>query len=479
VLAEDTQKAKAALKGHVGHANISQYVLKELTNEKATVSKGKTGHVTAKPAKSLEVGTVKKFEVRSDGVLGVLDGGDGGKIPDDHVIVDPAGHEYIQQGPLSNNGAGGLSKVIYEFLGIYKEEYQFPDDVKNAIKEKKAAYHQYDNARVIHVVGPDFRGCPDETYGSAIGKLSKAYASVFEVAEALQDCKVVRLPLISGGIFSGKFRKHASKENECFSELTARAIFEALRRRTAYLTKRYLICLHDTVGKPDKRMLSALQWAERTKHVTYEAQSGSGTSTVEYEDFDGRTETKHKSMLSNSSDAVLLCVSLVCNGWKHKIGGTLCLYEEGIPRVETKRRYETQNRPEENIMAAWMLTEASEMNNVLRSTVGGHDIQEGECVVVEKVYLGYGTNNAYGEYKIEQTVQTKAIAFIASNEDKETMKKNVLAGLSAAAQYTNKVVIAVDSEDIYPLKRQGFTSLVREAANQIGNLDIKILGPLD
>ena len=52
VLAEDEDGAEEELKGHVGHANISQYVLKELTNTKATgVSKGKAGPVKATEAK--------------------------------------------------------------------------------------------------------------------------------------------------------------------------------------------------------------------------------------------------------------------------------------------------------------------------------------------------------------------------------------------------------------------------------------------
>lgn len=496
VLAKDEQKAKEVLNTHTRSDNADRLEFKELKNGGSVPSEstGTHGTKSAKAGangggsangsgssnglKKSEVMQVGKFEVKKHGVLDA--GGD--NVPGDHVIVDPAGEIYIQEGPIRNDGnnAGGLSGAIYRFLGIDKEDYKFDEGVKTAIKNKRAAYHKYDKASVIHVVGPDFRACPDETYGDAIKKLSSAYASVFDVAEQLKDCNVVRLPLISGGTFSGKFGHDAKQEDECVPELTARAIFAALRGKKN-LQKRYWICLNDSVGNQDKRMMRALQWAKRTKYVGYEVTSGGSSGKVEYESANDREENKHKRMLHLSKGAVLICVSLVLDEWEYKIGGKLCSYQNGIPLFESKNQYDTQNRPEENTVAAWMLGEPAK-TSVLRSTVGGHDIKEGECVVVEEVELCYGTNDGNGEFKtdIAKTATTNAIAFIASSKDKGKMETNVRAGLSAAAKYSKRVVIAVDSEDINPLQRSDFTSLVTEAANKIGvGLEITILGPID
>jgi hypothetical protein len=486
VLAKDEHKAKAVLKKHPEIDNVDRLEFRELDGG-APVHSESTGTHGATSAKAGATGAksavmqIGQFEVKTHGVLNT-GLGEKDNVPGNHVIVDPAGEIYIKEGPVHKNGnsAGGLSGVIYRFLDIYQEDYKFDEEVKTAIKNKRAAYHKYDKASVIHVVGPDFSKNENVTYGDAIEKLSRAYASVFDVAEELAGCNVVRLPLISGGIFSGKFGHDASDENKCVPELTARAIFAALSDRKRVLQKRYWTCTNGE-GENANRMMRALQWAKRTKYVEYDGASGGLAGKVEYEEATDGHENKHKMMLHLSKGAVLLCVSIVSKGRLYKIGGKLCSYQNGIPRFESENQHDTQNRPEENTVAAWMLGEPAK-TSVLRSTVGGHDIKEGECVVVEHVELCYGTNDGDGEFKIDitQTAKTKAIAFIASSKDKDTMEKNVLAGLSAAATYKTKVVIAVDSDDISPLRRNDFTSLVKDAANTIGaGLEITILGPID
>ena len=165
-------------------------------------------------------------------------------IPRDHIVVDPAGLPYIT-GDEPISGAGALSGEIYARYHIklqfnrqgplLKEFSGFPDAVrKNVTAEGSAFAYEYHEGTVIHVVGSNFKVEPASTMNEAVGRLKAAYASVIRVAEAhVRDVikynesnaykkgAVVRLPLISMGMFAGKYT------NEEKYELTARAVTEA------------------------------------------------------------------------------------------------------------------------------------------------------------------------------------------------------------------------------------------------------------
>jgi hypothetical protein len=496
VLAEDEQKAKAVLTTHPRIDNVDRLEFTELKNggsvpSESTGTGKKSAKAGANGSGNSEVMQIWPFEVKK---YGVLDAG-GDKLPGDHVIVDPAGEIYIKEGPIlkDDTGAGGLSQVIYQFLGIYEQGYKFDTEVKTAIEAKRAAYHKYDKASVIHVVGPDFRGCPDETYGNAIEKLSRAYARVFDVAEGLKDCSVVRLPLISGGIFSGKFRHGAQKGDECFPELTARAIIAALGGREN-LQKRYWICVHDTVGKQDERMMRALQWTERAKYVQYEGASTTGTpqSNAKYEDYqDENDESRHYRVISelqqNSKTAILVVVKSRRNGADGTyIGSRTFADENGIPRVDESKVSEfiTDERgdPEKQVLLSWMCTiSTNERTRVFRSTVGGYDLEKGACVVTG-VHLAFIKSDEDGKkFSTVPVNDDTAVAFIASAEDQASMQARVRTGLRALHENKRKrVVIPVSSGGIQNHKKANFKVIVEKAALDVSNdFGIVILGPPD
>jgi hypothetical protein len=158
-------------------------------------------------------------------------------------VVDPTGLPYIKgDEPISD--AGALSGKIYARYHVQasfrpgqllKDCTGFPDAVrKNVTAEGSAFAHEYHEGTVIHVVGPNFDKRPASNMNEAVGRLKAAYASVIRAAEAhVRDVikynesnaykkgAVVRLPLISMGMFAGKYT------NEEKYELTARAVTEA------------------------------------------------------------------------------------------------------------------------------------------------------------------------------------------------------------------------------------------------------------
>jgi hypothetical protein len=165
-------------------------------------------------------------------------------IPRNHIVVDPAGLPYIT-GKQKISGARALSGEIYARYHIklqfnrqgplLKDYTGFPDAVrKNVTAEGSAFAQEYHEGTVIHVVGPNFKVEPAGTMPEAVGRLKAAYASVIRAAEAhvrgvIRDNEsnaykkgaVVRMPLISMGIFAGKYK------DEQKYELTARAVTEA------------------------------------------------------------------------------------------------------------------------------------------------------------------------------------------------------------------------------------------------------------
>ena len=168
-------------------------------------------------------------------------------IPRNHIVVDPAGLPYIK-GDEPISGAGALSGEIYAHYRIklqfnrpgqlLKEFGGFPDAVKKNVTAEGAAFaYEYHEGTVIHVVGPNFYESPASNMNEAVGRLKAAYSSVIRAAEAhvrgvintnegraynaYKKGVVVRLPLISMGMFAGKYK------DEQKYELTARAVTEA------------------------------------------------------------------------------------------------------------------------------------------------------------------------------------------------------------------------------------------------------------
>lgn len=195
-------------------------------------------------------------------------------VDEDHAIVDPAGLDLIKKN--SPEGARALSEAIYRFVGIVvtndkgeakKASVGFPDVVRRAVTEPyKAAHYMYTRdgkqTHVIHVVGPDFRQKSGIMWHDAISELSKAYSSVIGVAEHLNGVKVIRLPIISGGVFAGKFEK-------CVHELTARAVCAAFGKSS--LTKEYWLCTYEGDTRPFDL---AFKFARSTQHYNYKVQVG-------------------------------------------------------------------------------------------------------------------------------------------------------------------------------------------------------------
>eukprot|EP00930_Biecheleria_cincta_P102458 TRINITY_DN94203_c0_g1_i1.p1 TRINITY_DN94203_c0_g1~~TRINITY_DN94203_c0_g1_i1.p1 ORF type:complete len:227 (-),score=22.38 TRINITY_DN94203_c0_g1_i1:64-744(-) len=115
-------------------------------------------------------------------------------------ILDPAGLQFIQNGPKV---AGGASGQIYRFLGIANDA-EFPAQVRAAIqKPLQAKLHYYGLNGCIHVVGPNFTGrsCSKE---DALGELTEAYSAMLREF-AMARLGGLRMLPISGGIFAGPF----------------------------------------------------------------------------------------------------------------------------------------------------------------------------------------------------------------------------------------------------------------------------------
>jgi hypothetical protein len=174
----------------------------------------------------------------------------------DTVIVDPAGMFFIRQG--TTDDAKGASRAIYNFLDITT----FPPEVTRKIQnEGDAASFQYtvpgkkgETRHVVHVVGPDFTQVTGKEvlWHEAVTRLGTAYANAINEAETLEDVTTVRLPVISGGIFAGKFGYNAPNGG-CVPELTARAIWYALAkiRKGKELKHEYWLCMWtgDDIGR--------------------------------------------------------------------------------------------------------------------------------------------------------------------------------------------------------------------------------------
>jgi hypothetical protein len=115
-------------------------------------------------------------------------------------IVDPAGMEFIRNGP---KGAGGAAGQIYRWLGIAEDD-KFPAPVRDAIRAPlRAKLHFYGMNACLHVAGPNFKG-RDCSREQALGELTEAYDAVLREF-AKSRLGGLRLLPISGGIFAGSF----------------------------------------------------------------------------------------------------------------------------------------------------------------------------------------------------------------------------------------------------------------------------------
>ena len=115
-------------------------------------------------------------------------------------IVDPAGLNYIRNGPT---GAGGAAGQIYRWLGIDGND-AFPAPVRRAISTPlKAKLHFYGLKACLHVVGPDFTA-RSFTRDEALEELTEAYSAMLREFARARLGGLRMLP-ISGGIFAGPF----------------------------------------------------------------------------------------------------------------------------------------------------------------------------------------------------------------------------------------------------------------------------------
>jgi hypothetical protein len=130
------------------------------------------------------------------------------------AVVDPAGMQFIR----NTGGAGGASRAIYDWLGVYGRP--LPRSVRDAIRaEGEAKMFTYARDRhVIHVASPTIGDTA--SYGAALRRLTRAYASVLREFRASGLRSLAVLPL-AGDIFSGAWKPK-------LPALTAAALYSAL-----------------------------------------------------------------------------------------------------------------------------------------------------------------------------------------------------------------------------------------------------------
>ena len=159
-----------------------------------------------------------KINILPYGILGEAGNLD---VPEDCIIIDPAGLNFIKGIPQE---AGGASGEIYKYINLRD---RFPDDIiTNINKTGDVAYHKYNNEgkdiHVIHVIGPDLR--KEEFNKLKSGEiemiLSDIYTKIIHIFCKLKFNKLRLLP-ISGGIYSGNFKK-------LFPLITRNSIFKCI-----------------------------------------------------------------------------------------------------------------------------------------------------------------------------------------------------------------------------------------------------------
>mmetsp|Transcript_27779 Transcript_27779/g.62006 ORF Transcript_27779/g.62006 Transcript_27779/m.62006 type:complete len:476 (+) Transcript_27779:370-1797(+) len=179
--------------------------------------------------------------VKPYGVLGsrlLLGSGQVAKTGPDPIegkccVVDPAGLRHIPppgQPPGGAKGAGA-GESIYRWLGIH-DAPAFPAAVAAAVTKPGDACHQSyaleggsEKAQVIHAAGPDLRK-GEWTVATAEAELATCYENILREFVAKSDRPVLRLPPVSGGIFSGYLASE-------MPVLTSKALMRGLGALTA------------------------------------------------------------------------------------------------------------------------------------------------------------------------------------------------------------------------------------------------------
>jgi hypothetical protein len=190
-------------------------------------------------APATEVRTIlRKVKLADYGVLGeqislsgqiVRNAPDPLDCPGRCVVVDPAGLPYIQHfGPRM---AGAASGALYRWLGTNRDS-QFPQAVVASVtRPGLAKLHVYGDASVIHAVGPDFRdrrmlGVLQEDAEIALIETYSNILREFVEGVACSERATLRLLPISGGVFSGRFKR-------VIDAMTFNAILGAIRSLSA------------------------------------------------------------------------------------------------------------------------------------------------------------------------------------------------------------------------------------------------------
>jgi hypothetical protein len=135
------------------------------------------------------------------------------KLTKNTVILDPAGLSYMKNGFI---GAGGASGSIYKLLNSAKptdkvinhfSKFANQDDLYKNNSDSIACYGFYDDIKIIHAVGPDFRSskylqeilCNTEKTDKLFHKI---YDDIYREFSNLNNNKLtLRLLPISSGIF--------------------------------------------------------------------------------------------------------------------------------------------------------------------------------------------------------------------------------------------------------------------------------------
>jgi len=135
------------------------------------------------------------------------------KLTKNAVILDPAGLSYMKK---SFVGAGGASGAIYKLLNTTKptdevikhfSKFGNQDDLYKNNRDSVACYGSYGDVKIIHAVGPDFRGskylqeilCNTEQTDKLFYKI---YDDIYREFIKLKNKKLtLRLLPISSGIF--------------------------------------------------------------------------------------------------------------------------------------------------------------------------------------------------------------------------------------------------------------------------------------
>ena len=320
----------------------------------------------------------------------------------DTVIVDPAGMHFIENNTTQD--AKGASKAIYDFLDIKT----FPKDVTdNITKEGDAMRATYtktgesEERGVVHVVGPDFTNNKEDTlWHDAVARLGTAYANAINEAEYVHYVKyvtgpqmgnvhyitAVRLPVISGGIFAGKFGYNAPNGG-CVPELTARAISYAMKSDIVgwtALRHKYWLCMWkgddiDRFRRALKLASSVDMYKDLDPGHPHNHPKAAVRLVVHQIEYPRGAVGYARFLYQKRKPGTNTKIGLMIAGNNGRPGGSVGEGLKSIPTVDNdivndgvRMKLETQ---EESVVSAWLDavagTEHEERSRVFRSTICG------------------------------------------------------------------------------------------------------------